>query len=194
MSKTGDLQQILSFKTNAAWAEWLARNHGESSGLWLRLAKKSSGVSSVTYAEAVDVALCHGWIDGQKKPYNEQYWLQKFTPRKSKSIWSKINREKALALISRGEMKAAGLKEVERAKNDGRWADAYDSARTATVPDDLQAALDANGEAKAFFATLNAQNRYAVLFRIQTAKKAETRARRIQVFVQMFERQETLHP
>ncbi|MEO7431671.1 MAG: YdeI/OmpD-associated family protein [Dokdonella sp.] len=190
MSKTEELQHIRSFKTIAAWAEWLAENHGASSGLWLRLAMKSSGIPSVTYAEAVDVALCHGWIDGQKKPDNEQYWLQKFTPRKSKSIWSKINREKALSLIERGEMKAGGLQEVDRAKSDGRWDDAYDSARTATVPDDLQAALDASGKAKAVFATLSAQDRYSVLFRVQTAKRAETRARRIQVFVQMLEDRE----
>jgi uncharacterized protein YdeI (YjbR/CyaY-like superfamily) len=194
MNTTEDLQQTLFFKTAVAWAEWLAKNHGVSSGVWLRLAKKSSGTLSVTYAEAIDVALCYGWIDGQKKSDNEQYWLQRFTARKGKSIWSKINREKALSLIARGKMKPAGLKEVERAKSDGRWKDAYDSARTAVVPSDLQAALDGNGKAKTFFATLNAQNRYAVLFRVQTAKKAETRAKRIQMFVQMLEKHETLHP
>jgi len=193
MSTTGSREPTLSFKSKAAWGAWLAKNHAASSGVWLRLAKKSSGASSVTYAEAIDVALCYGWIDGQKKSESEQHWLQRFVPRKGRSIWSKINREKALSLIARGEMKPAGLKEIERAKGDGRWKDAYDSARTATVPSDLQAALDANAKAKAFFATLNARNRYAILFRIQTAKKAETRVRRIQTFVQMLEKHETLH-
>jgi uncharacterized protein YdeI (YjbR/CyaY-like superfamily) len=193
MSTTASGEPTLSFENKAAWAAWLAKNHGASSGVWLRLAKKSSGVASVTYAEAIDVALCYGWIDGQKKSESEQHWLQRFVPRKGRSIWSKINREKALSLIARGEMKPAGLREIERAKGDGRWKDAYDSARSATVPSDLQAALDANAKAKAFFATLNARNRYAVLFRIQTAKKAETRARRIQTFVQMLEKHETLH-
>lgn len=193
MTTAAGREPILSFKTKAAWAAWLAKNHGASSGVWLRLAKKSSGASSVTYAEAIDVALCYGWIDGQKKSESEQHWLQRFVPRKGRSVWSKINREKALSLIARGEMKPAGLKEIERAKGDGRWKDAYDSARNATVPSDLQAALNANAKAKAFFATLNARNRYAILFRIQTAKKAETRARRIQTFVQMLEKHETLH-
>jgi len=193
MSTTGSREPTLSFKSKAAWGAWLAKNHAASSGVWLRLAKKSSGASSVTYAEAIDVALCYGWIDGQKKSESEQHWLQRFVPRKGRSIWSKINREKALSLIARCEMKPAGLKEIERAKGDGRWKDAYDSARTATVPSDLQAALEANAKAKAFFATLNARNRYAILFRIQTAKKAETRVRRIQTFVQMLEKHETLH-
>ena len=139
------------------------------------------------------MALSYGWIDGQKMGDSDQHWLQRFTPRKGRSIWSKINRQKALSLIARGDMKLAGLKEVERAKSGGRWERAYDSAGSATVPSDLQAALDVNAEAKAFFATLNGQNRYAVLFRIQTAKKAETRAKRIQMFVQMLERHETLH-
>ncbi len=184
----------MSFESDAAWAAWLAANHGASSGVWLRLAKKSSNASSVSYAQAIDVALCYGWIDGQKKGDSEQHWLQRFTPRTRTSIWSKINRQKALALIASGEMKAAGLKEVERAKKDGRWKDAYDSARSATVPNDLQVALNRNAKAKAFFATLNGQNRYAVLFRIQTAKKPETRARRIQMFVEMLEKHETIHP
>ena len=186
-------EPTLSFESDAAWAAWLAENHGASSGVWLRLAKKSSGAFSVSYAEAIDVALCYGWIDGQKMGDGEQYWLQRFTPRTRRSFWSKINRQKALSLIARGDMKPAGLKEVERAKSDGRWEGAYDSAGGAAVPSDLQAALDANAKAKAFFATLNGQNRYAVLFRIQTAKKTETRAKRIQMFVQMLERHETLH-
>lgn len=194
MKSATDPEPPLSFESDAAWAAWLAANHGASSGVWLRLAKKSSNASSVAYAQAIDVALCYGWIDGQKKGDSEQHWLQRFTPRTRTSIWSKINRQKALALIASGEMKAAGLKEVERAKSDGRWNDAYDSARSATVPGDLQVALNLNAEAKAFFATLNGQNRYAVLFRIQTAKKPETRAKLIQMFVEMLEKHETLHP
>ena len=193
LSTTAKRDPTLSFENKAAWATWLAKNHGASSGVWLRLAKKSSSSSSVTYAEAIEVALCYGWIDGQKKGESKQHWLQRFVRRKGTSIWSKSNREKALSLLARGEMKPAGLKEIERAKATGRWKDAYDSARSATVPSDLQAALDANTKAKAFFATLNGQNRYAVLFRIQTARKPETRARRIQTFVQMLERHETLH-
>lgn len=194
MSSSTNPEPTLSFESDAAWAAWLARNHGSSSGVWLRLAKKSSSALSVSYAEAIDVALCYGWIDGQKRGDSDQHWLQRFTPRKGRSIWSKINRQKALSLIARDEMKPAGLREVERAKSDGRWEGAYDSAGSATVPSDLQAALDVNAKAKTFFATLNGQNRYAVLFRIQAAKKAETRAKRIQMFVQMLERHETLHP
>jgi len=193
LSTTAKREPIQSFENKAAWAAWLAKNHGASSGVWLRLARKSSRASSVSYTEAIEVALCYGWIDGQKKGESTQHWLQRFVPRKRTSIWSKINREKALSLIARGEMKRAGLKEIKRAKASGRWRDAYDSARSATVPSDLQAALNANAKAKAFFATLNARNRYAVLFRIQTARKAETRARRIQIFVQMLERHKTLY-
>jgi uncharacterized protein YdeI (YjbR/CyaY-like superfamily) len=184
----------LLFANQLAWATWLAKNHGKSPGVWLRLAKKSSGVSSVTYAQAIESALCYGWIDGQKKSFDDHYWLQRFTPRSDKSIWSKINREKALTLIEGGHMKSAGLREIERARSDGRWKDAYDSARTASVPEDLQAELDRNPKAKAFFATLNAQNRYAVLFRIQTARKPETRARKIKLFVNMLENHEMLYP
>lgn len=185
---------VLPFEDQQAWADWLDKNHATSKGLWLRLAKKASGLPSVTYAEAVEVALCYGWIDGQKKSYDQTSSLQKFTPRGAKSIWSKINRGKVEALIGSGQMKAAGLKAVEQAKQDGRWDAAYDSPRNATVPDDFQAALDSNAEAKTFFATLNSTNRYAILFRIQTAKKAETRTKRIEQFVQMLERHEKVHP
>ncbi|MFI4957624.1 MAG: YdeI family protein [Lysobacterales bacterium] len=184
----------LSCETKAAWAAWLAKNHRASEGIWLRLAKKSADTSSVTYTEAIDVALCYGWIDGQKQADNEHFWLQRFTPRSARSIWSKINRDKATKLMANGQMKEAGLKEIERAKNDGRWDAAYDSARTAEVPIDFQAALDRNPKAKAFFATLNSSNRYAILFRIHTAKKIETRESRIQKFVQMLENHEKLHP
>ncbi len=160
----------------------------------MQLAKKASGIPSVTYVEAIETALCYGWIDGQKQSHNAEAWLQKFTPRGRKSIWSKINREKALSLIENGKMQAAGLAEVERAKQDGRWEQAYDSPGSATVPPDLQAALNHSPKAKAFFATLESRNRYAILWRVQTAKKAETRAKRIALFVEMLERGEKLHP
>ena len=182
------------FKSKQDWVAWLEKNHRKSTGLWLRLAKKDSPLGSVSYKEAVDVALCYGWIDGQKKPENDQTWLQRFVPRSSTSIWSKINREKALALIASGEMKAAGLEAIENAKKNGRWDAAYDSPSGATVPSDFQAALDANPRASAFFKTLNAANRYAVLWRIQTAKKAETRARKIQQLITMLEKEEKIHP
>ncbi|MGH9802318.1 MAG: YdeI/OmpD-associated family protein, partial [Blastocatellia bacterium] len=161
--------------------------------IWMRLAKKASELKSANYAEALDVALCYGWIDGQKKSYDADSWLQKFTPRGAKSIWSKINREKAQELIEAGRMKPAGLKTIESAKQDGRWEAAYDSQSKATVPDDFQAELDRSPKAKSFFATLNSVNRYAILFRIQTAKKAETRAKRIQQFIQMLEKNEKIH-
>ena len=160
----------------------------------MRLAKKDSGRRSVSYRDALEVALCYGWIDGQKRPESEQFWLQKFLPRSSKSIWSRINREKALALIASGEMNAAGLEAIENAKMNGRWDAAYDSPSRADVPSDLQAALDANPRAKAFFETLDRANRYAVLWRIQTVKKAETRARKIEQFIGMLQRKEKIHP
>jgi uncharacterized protein YdeI (YjbR/CyaY-like superfamily) len=182
------------FKSQKDWSSWLEKNHQKSPGIWLRLAKKNSGIQSVSYKEALEIALCYGWIDGQKKPESEEAWLQKFVPRSAKSVWSKINREKALALIASGEMKPAGLEAIENAKNNGRWESAYDSPRGATVPDDLQAALDKNLQAAEFFKTLNSANRYAILWRIQTVKKAETRARKIEQFVAMLERKEKLHP
>lgn len=184
---------ILSFDGPDAWAAWLEEHHASSKGIWLELAKKGSGTPSVTYAEALEVALCYGWIDGQKKSHNAAAWLQKFTPRGKRSIWSKVNREKALALLESGRMRPAGLAEVERAQRDGRWEAAYDSQGVAAVPDDLAAALERSPAAKAFFAALDSANRYAILFRVQTAKKAETRARRIEQFVQMLERGEKIH-
>jgi len=192
MPKLTELQ-TLPFKSKKKWADWLAKQHDKSTGVWLKLAKKATGIPSVTYAEALDVALCYGWIDGQKGSFDEQYFLQKFTPRRPKSIWSKINVGKAEQLIASGEMKPAGLKVIEAAKQDGRWAAAYEGQRTISVSDDFQSALDKNKKAKAFFATLNSANRYAFLFRIQTAKKAETRAKRIQQFIEMLERNEKFH-
>ena len=185
---------VLFFERQKDWALWLRKNQASSTGIWLRIAKKSPGNQSLTYHDALEAALCYGWIDGQKRTDSEQTWLQKFTPRGKKSIWSKTNREKALALVKGGQMQSAGLREMERAKSDGRWEAAYDSARTSVIPADFQAALDKNHRAQSFFKTLNSQNRYAILFRIQTAKKAETRIKRIQQFVQMLERNEKLHP
>ena len=182
---------ILPFETKKKFAEWLAKNHDESVGLWLKIAKKATGISTVTYAEALDVALCYGWIDGQKGSFDEQYFLQKFTPRRPKSIWSKINVEKVAGLIASGEMKPAGLKAVEAAKQDGRWAAAYSSQKNMEVPADFQSALNKNKKAKAFFETLTGSRRYSFLFRIETAKKAETREKRIRQFLEMLERGET---
>ena len=182
---------VILFENPAAWAAWLEANHADAPGIWLRLATKDAPIHSISYAEALDEALCYGWIDSQKKSYDEHSWIQKFTPRGRKSLWSKVNRDKVAALGER--MKPAGLREVERAKEDGRWDAAYDSQRNATVPDDFQAALDANPAARDFFATLNGANRYSVLFRIQTAKKPETRARRIETLVAMLARNEKIH-
>ena len=184
---------VRHFERQKDWANWLAENHSSSPGVWLQLAKKGTDIPSVSYDEAVEMALCFGWIDGQKKAHSEQFWLQKFTRRSDKSVWSKLNKEKALALIKAGKMKPAGLQEIDRAKSDGRWDAAYDSASTAAVPSDFQSALDSNARAKNFFATLDSRNRYAILFRIQTAKKAETRAKKIAQFVQMLERHEKVH-
>jgi uncharacterized protein YdeI (YjbR/CyaY-like superfamily) len=193
-TNTPDHSPVRLFKSKKDWAAWLEKNHGKSTGLWLRLAKKDAGLRSVSYKEALEVALCYGWIDGQKRPESEQAWLQRFVSRSGPSIWSKINREKALALVASGEMKPAGLEAIENAKKNGRWDSAYDSPSGATVPSDFQAALDANQRAAVFFKTLDRANRYAVLWRIQTVKKAETRARKIQQFIEMLEREEKIHP
>jgi uncharacterized protein YdeI (YjbR/CyaY-like superfamily) len=188
-----ELEQRL-FANGKAWWNWLQKQHATSPGIWMKIAKKDAPESSVQYPEALDAALCFGWIDGQKKSIDEQYWLQKFTPRAKRSIWSKINREKVAALIGKGLMQPAGLAEVERARQDGRWEAAYDSWSAAEVPADLQAALDASAKARANFAALSSQNRYAILFRTHQAKRAETRAKRINYFVAMLERGQTVHP
>lgn len=181
------------FKSAKAFEAWLKKNHATSDGLWLKIAKRGSHEPSVTYPEAVEIALCWGWIDGQKKSLDDQHYLQRFTPRRARSVWSKINVEKVQALIDAGRMQAPGEAQVEAAKADGRWARAYDGARTSTVPEDLQAALEAEPAAKTFFASINASNRYAILWRIQTAARAETRARRIAQLVGMLARGETIH-
>ncbi|HSL31903.1 MAG TPA: YdeI/OmpD-associated family protein [Anaerolineales bacterium] len=184
---------VLPFTDKQAWAKWLDEEHDRAAGIWLKFAKKNSGIPSLTYEDAVEVALCYGWIDGQMKGFDAKYWLQKFTPRRAKSIWSKINTERAERLIARGEMRPAGLREVEAAKQDGRWQAAYASQKNMTVPQDFQSALNKNKKARAFYETLSGANRYAILFRIETAKKAETRARRIEKFVEMLERGEKLY-
>ena len=185
---------ILPFASAQSWAAWLAEHHADTpDGLWLKIAKKESGVATVSYAEALDEALCYGWIDGQKDSFDESWWLQRFTPRRAGSRWSKVNTEKALGLIAAGRMQPPGLREVETAQADGRWARAYEGQAVAQVPPDLQAAFDANPKAAAFFATLTGANRYAVLYRIHDAKRPQTRADRIAKFVAMLERGETLH-
>lgn len=191
MAKSVDLP-VLPFETKKKWADWLARQHDKSDGVWLKLAKKDSGIRSVTYEEALDIALCYGWIDGQKNGFDDKYWLQKFTPRGSKSIWSKINTEKAETLITSGKMNPAGLRAIEAAKKDGRWEAAYASQKNISIPEDFQAALDKNQKARIFFATLKSAERYSFLFRIQTAKKPETRAKRIRQFIEMLEKSEKI--
>jgi uncharacterized protein YdeI (YjbR/CyaY-like superfamily) len=181
------------FKSAKAFDAWLKKHHAASDGLWLKIAKKGAGEPSVTYPEAVEIALCWGWIDGQKKGLDDQHFLQRFTPRRARSIWSKINVDKVAALIEAGRIQPAGQAQIDAAKADGRWGKAYDGARSASVPDDLQAALEANPEAKAFFATINASNRYAVLWRVQTAVKPQTRARRIAKLVEMLGHGEVVH-
>ena len=178
----------------AAWARWLRRHHASAAGIWLRIAKKDSGIASVDYAAALEEALCWGWIDGQRRSDDAQYFQQRFTPRTKRSIWSQINRAKVLKLIEEGRMQPAGHGEIERARADGRWEAAYEGVGAATVPPDLQAALDANKKAAKFFATLDSRNRFAVLFRTQSAKKPETRARRIAQFVEMLAKGEKIYP
>ena len=181
----------LPFESKNEFAEWLAKNHDKSAGAWLKLAKKDAEILSVTYKEAVNVALCYGWIDGQAKSFDDKYWLVKFTPRRSKSIWSQINTKRVEQLIASGEMKPSGLKAVEAAKQDGRWDAAYASQKNISVPADFQSALSKNEKAKAFFESLTGSKRYSFLFRIETAKKAETRIKRILQFVEMLKKGET---
>jgi uncharacterized protein YdeI (YjbR/CyaY-like superfamily) len=185
---------VMTFESIDAWDAWLAAHHAGSPGLWLKIAKKGSAGTTISYSDALDVALCHGWIDGQKGRHDDDYWLQRFTPRKPGSNWSKINTERAAALIASGRMRPAGLREVERAQADGRWEQAYESQSRVTIPDDLARALAANERARAFFATLDSANRYAILYRIRTAKRPETRAKRIDTFVAMLSEHKKIHP
>jgi len=185
---------VLAFRSAVEWEDWLEAEHERSAGVWLKIAKRNAAIPTVSYVEALDAALCFGWIDGQKRALDEDYWLQRFTPRKPGSRWSKINTEKAGALIAAGLMRQAGLREVELAKSDGRWDQAYSGQRTITVPDDLRAALDASPLAAEFFETISSVNRYAILYRIGTVKRPETRARKIAHYVQMLAERKTLHP
>lgn len=179
---------VVPFANQKKWTDWLAKQHDKSAGVWLKLAKKDSGIPSITYEEALDVALCYGWIDGQKKGFDNKYWLQKFTPRGAKSIWSKINTEKAERLIASGEMKPAGLKVIEAAKADGRWDAAYESQKNISIPEEFQAALDTHKKAKEAFLSLKSAERYSFLFRLHHVKKAETRSKKIQEYIAMLER------
>ena len=183
---------ILPFADAGAWEAWLIAN-AASKGLWLKIAKKDSGIATVTYAGALDVALCHGWIDGQKRSFDGDYFLQRFTPRRPKGLWSKINIGHAERLIAEGRMRAGGQREIDAAKADGRWDAAYDGARNMEIPPELAAALAKNKKARMFFETLDKTNRYAVCWRVQTAKKPDTRAKRVEALVAMLARGEKIH-
>ncbi len=185
---------VIAFKSQQAWDAWLTSQPADSKGLWLKLAKKSSGISSVSRPEAIDTALCHGWIDGQLDSFDENCWLIRFTPRQSSSKWSEKNRARALQLVELKRMKPAGLAEIERARKDGRWSAAYAPQSTAQVPDDLRAALAKSKAANSFFETLDSTNRYAILYRIHSAKKPETRVARIEKFVAMLIEGKTIYP
>ena len=191
MEKTDLLTK--AFPSAETFRAWLHREHDRCDGLWLKVAKKGTGVTSVTYAEAVDVALCYGWIDGQKARYDDTWFLQRFTPRRPRSVWSQINCDKVAQLLDQGLMQPAGLEQVERAQADGRWEAAYQGSRTITIPDDFQAALDANPVASAAFVGISRASRYAFLYRIQEAKRPQTRASRIETYVAMLAAGETLH-
>jgi uncharacterized protein YdeI (YjbR/CyaY-like superfamily) len=192
MEQRADLA-VIAFAAQAEWEAWLEENHAVSKGIWFKMAKKASGIASVTYPQALEAALCYGWIDGQKAPIDATFWRQKFTPRGPKSGWSKINRDKADALIAAGRMRPAGLLQVERARADGRWERAYDSQSKIAVPEDFQLELDLSPQARDFFLTLDSANRYAILYRIQTAKTAQTRSAWINKLVAMLANQQKIH-
>ena len=184
---------ILEFADRTAWKHWLDEQHGSSPGVWIKIAKKASGIATVTHPEALEEALCYGWIDGQRAPHDDTFFLQRFTPRRVRSRWSQINRDKATELIEQGRMTPAGLAQVEAAKADGRWEAAYAPQSSLTVPEDFQRALDENAAAKEFFATLRGIRRYAFIYRIGDAKRPETRARRIREYVAMLSEGRTLN-
>jgi uncharacterized protein YdeI (YjbR/CyaY-like superfamily) len=188
-----DGRPVVAFPSAAAWEAWLDAEHASSDGVWVKFAKKGSGVDSVSYPEAVEIGLCFGWIDSQMKSLDERFYIQKFTPRRPKSKWSRINRDKIEELMKQGRMKPAGLAEVELAKADGRWEAAYAPPASIEMPDDLQARLDASPKAAEFWEGLNKSNRYAILYQLADAKKPETRARRLEKFVGMLERGEKLY-
>jgi uncharacterized protein YdeI (YjbR/CyaY-like superfamily) len=184
----------MPFASDTAWEQWLEESHAACEGVWIKMAKKSAVVDSVRYPEVLEIALCFGWIDGRRQALDDRHFLQRFTPRRARSRWSRINRETAERLIAEGRMRHAGLTEVERARADGRWEAAYDSPRSIAVPEDLERELDARPQAKEFFEQLSSQNRYAILYRLQEAKRSQTRARRLAKFVAMLEARETIHP
>jgi len=184
---------IIPFASRDEWETWLDEHHGTSNGLRLKLARKNSGIDSVTLAEAVEVALCFGWIDSQADKFDDDYWLLRFTPRGTRSKWSQVNCKKVESLIEAGRMQRAGMREIERAKSDGRWDAAYEPQSRATVPEDLQRELDRNDGAAEFFGTLDSRNRYAILHRIHDAKRPETRARRIEKYMTMLSKGETIY-
>lgn len=193
MSKTEKLP-VMHFNNQRAWEEWLKKNHSLSPGIKMKIAKKGAEVGSATYAEALETALCYGWIDSRKEALDDRFWIQRFTPRGPQSIWSKINREKAEQLIKAGKMLPAGQQAIENAKKNGQWEKAYESQSNKKIPEDLEAALNKNPKAKAFFETLNSVNRYAIIFRIGKVKKQETRQRKIAQFLEMLEKGEKIHP
>ncbi len=188
-----DTLPIIEFKTAASFETWLIKNHDQSSGLWLKIFKKDSGKKTISYAEALDIALCYGWIDGQKQAHDEEAWLQKFCPRSPKSIWSKKNTEHVERLIKEGKMRPAGLQAVEKAKADGRWEKAYDSPGKMTIPEDFLKELGKNKKAQAAFKVLNKTNLFSIGFRLQTAKKQETREKRMKEIIEMLARGEKFH-
>ena len=194
MALPDDDLPILAFVSGAEWEAWLTAQPAQSPGLWLKFAKKGLGAPPLSKPDAIDIALCHGWIDGQLQPFDEHHFLTRFTPRKPASVWSLNNRERALALIEEGRMRPAGLAQIERAKADGRWERAYASPSRAEIPEDLADALAAHVTAARFFDTLNGANRFAILYRLHNAKKPETRARKLAEFIAMLEREETTHP
>lgn len=185
---------IIPFASQEAWESWLAQEHATSPGLWLKIAKKDSGITSISHTEALEVALCYGWIDGQRDKFDDSYFLQRFTPRRPRSKWSKVNCAKVEELITRGAMQPAGMHQVTQAKADGRWDAAYASQSIATIPDDLRQELEQNDQAREFFESLSSANRYAILYRLHDAKKPETRARRLAQFITMLNEGKTLHP
>lgn len=194
MAKAKHDLPVIAFKSQQAWEVWLASQPADSNGLWLKLAKKSTGIASVSRQEAIDTALCHGWIDGQLDAFDDMFWLIRFAPRQSASKWSEKNRTRALELVKLKRMLPAGLREIDCAKKDGRWDAAYAPQSTAEVPDDLRAALSKNKAAKSFFETIDSANRFAILYRVHSAKKPETRTARIEKFVAMLAEGKTIHP
>ena len=183
---------VVLFETMGTWANWLEQN-ADTAGVWVRLAKKASGIKSIDYFQALEVALCYGWIDGIKKTWDDVSWVQRFSPRKPASKWSKINKEKALKLIESGKMQPSGMAAIEVSKKKGTWDTAYDSQKNTTMPDDLQSELDKNPEAAEFFSTLNSVNRYAIIYRLQTARTTELRAKKLALLIEMLNRKEKIH-